>query len=137
MSKQIDEISTLLVTRISLSAKDLQNDNTKAEDIGFNRKDALRSVLRGHVATRKVYDTRQDYFPLLNCNIYKIAIGYFFYETYYVPTTLLVESPSVSFELNIFASPKSEIFGFISLSRRMLLGLRSRCTTSNRECLCR
>jgi hypothetical protein len=61
----------------------------------------------------------------------------FLCETYYVPITLLVVSPSVSFELNIFASPKSEILGFISLSRRILLGLRSRCITSNRECLCR
>jgi hypothetical protein len=67
------------VTRIPFSAKDLQNDNAKAEDIGFNRKDALRSILRGHVATRKVYDTRQDYFSLLNCNMYNCN-SIFFYE---------------------------------------------------------
>ena len=60
-----------------------------------------------------------------------------FYDTYYVPTTLLVAFPSGLFELNIFASPKSEILGFISLSKRMLLGLRSRCMTRNLECLCR
>ena len=60
MCKQIDEISTLLVTRIPFSAEDLQDDNTKAEDIGFNREDALQSVLRGHVATKIVYDTCQD-----------------------------------------------------------------------------
>ena len=59
------------------------------------------------------------------------------YETYYVPTTLLVVLPSVLFGVNIFASPKSEILGFISLSKRMLLGLRSRCMTRNLECLCR
>jgi hypothetical protein len=62
MSKQIDEISTLLVTRILFSAKDLQNYYTKAEDIGFNREDAFRSILRGHVATKMVYDTCEYYF---------------------------------------------------------------------------
>jgi hypothetical protein len=45
------------------------------------------------------------------------------YKTYYVPTTLRVLSASA--ELNIFANLKSEILGFISLSKRMLLGLRS------------
>ena len=60
-----------------------------------------------------------------------------FYETYYVPTTLLVVLSSVLFEVKIFARPKSEILGFISPSKRMLLGLRSRCMTRNRECLCR
>ena len=60
-----------------------------------------------------------------------------FCDTYYVPTTLLVVLPSLLFELNIFASPKSEILGFMSLSKRMLLGLRSRCMTRNQECLCR
>ena len=59
------------------------------------------------------------------------------YETYYVPTTLLVVLSSVLFEVKIFARPKSEILGFISPSKRMLLGLRSRCMTRNRECLCR
>jgi hypothetical protein len=63
MSKQIDEISTLLVTGILFSAQDLQNYYTKAEDIGFYREDALRSILRGHVATKMVYiyGTCQDY----------------------------------------------------------------------------
>jgi hypothetical protein len=75
---------------------------------------------------------------LLTCDIINALINeFFFFETYYVPTTLCVVFRSVLFELNIFASPKSEIFGFISLSKRMLLGLRSRCMTRNRECLCR
>ena len=51
--------------------------------------------------------------------------------TYYVPTTLLVVFSGVLFELNIFANPKSEILGFSSLSKRMLLGLRSRCMCAN------
>lgn len=55
---------------------------------------------------------------------------------YYVPTTLFV-LPSVSLELKILANPKSEILGFISWSKRMLLALRSLCTTRSRECLCR
>jgi hypothetical protein len=62
MSKQIDEISTLLVTRILFSAKDLQNYYTKAEDIGFNREDTFGSILRGHVATKMVNDTCEYYF---------------------------------------------------------------------------
>jgi len=57
-------------------------------------------------------------------------------RAYKVPTTLCV-FPSISFELNIFASPKSEIFGFISESKRMLLALTSLCITRNRECLCK
>jgi len=44
---------------------------------------------------------------ILNINIHRWI---YFNETYYVPTTLLVVFPSMLFELNIFASPKSEIF---------------------------
>ena len=44
--------------------------------------------------------------------------------TYYVPTTLRVLI-SVSSLPNILAMPKSEILGVISLSKRMLLVLRS------------
>jgi hypothetical protein len=57
-------------------------------------------------------------------------------KAYYVPTTLFV-FPSVSFELNIFARPKSEILGFISESRRMLLAFTSLCIMRNLECLCK
>jgi hypothetical protein len=56
ISKHIDEISTLCVSRIPYSAKDLKDNNTKAEDVGFNREDALRSILRGHVSTKIVCD---------------------------------------------------------------------------------
>jgi hypothetical protein len=65
-----------------------------------------------------------------------IRMPYFVRKAYYVPAIFFV-LPSVSFELNILASPKSEILGFISLSKRMLLALRSLCMTRNRECLCR
>jgi len=57
-------------------------------------------------------------------------------RAYYVPTTLFV-FPSVSFELNIFARPKSEILGFISESKRMLLAFTSLCIMRNLECLCK
>ncbi|WVZ50657.1 hypothetical protein U9M48_001890 [Paspalum notatum var. saurae] len=63
------------------------NKNTKAVHVGFDGKKTLRSVLRSHIATEKMY--------------------------------------SVSFVLNIFASPKSEILGFISRSNRILPALRS------------
>ena len=46
------------------------------------------------------------------------------YYTYYVPTTLVVLSWVWS-SLNIRAVPKSEILGFISVSSRTLLALRS------------
>jgi hypothetical protein len=49
-----------------------------------------------------------------------------------VPTTLLVVFPSLLVKLYIFVSPKSEILGFISRSRRMLLGLRSLYDTQSR-----
>lgn len=45
-------------------------------------------------------------------------------DTYYVPTTLFVFA-SFWFPPNILAMPKSEIFGFISSSNRMLLAFRS------------
>ena len=45
-------------------------------------------------------------------------------STYYVPTTRLVLS-WCSLPPKILAIPKSDIFGFISTSSRMLLGLRS------------
>ena len=44
--------------------------------------------------------------------------------TYYVPTTLLVLS-SVWLPSNIFSIPKSDIFGFISASSRILLHFKS------------
>ena len=44
---------------------------------------------------------------------------------------------SVLFVLNILAIPKSEILGFMSWSRRILLALRSLCMTRNLECLCK
>jgi hypothetical protein len=36
---------------IPFSAKYLKNNNTEAEYIGLDREDALRSILRRHVAT--------------------------------------------------------------------------------------
>ncbi|WVZ67004.1 hypothetical protein U9M48_016150, partial [Paspalum notatum var. saurae] len=53
---------------------------------------------------------------------------------YCVPTILVVFD-SATLELKILAMPKSEIFGFISASRRMLLALRSLWTTQRRECM--
>jgi hypothetical protein len=44
--------------------------------------------------------------------------------SYCVPT-ILVECDSVMFEQKILAIPKSDIFGFISLSMRMLLAFKS------------
>lgn len=51
--------------------------------------------------------------------------------------TILVVFDSATLELNILAIPKSEILGFISLSKRMLLALRSLWTTQRRECMWR
>ena len=48
-----------------------------------------------------------------------------FNVTYYVPTMWLVFASS-SFFLKALAIPKSDIFGFISSSNRMLLAFRSR-----------
>jgi hypothetical protein len=69
ISKKIDEISALFASRISYSAKDLKDNNTKAEYVGFNRKDALRSILRCHVATKMVYHICQKYCTWSNYNI--------------------------------------------------------------------
>jgi len=51
MSNEINEIATLMAPGIPFSTKDLKNKNTKAEYIGLDREDALRSILRSHVAT--------------------------------------------------------------------------------------
>lgn len=52
--------------------------------------------------------------------------------TYKVPTTLFV-FPSDWSPPNVLAIPKSDIFGFISLSRRTLLAFRSLCMILNLE----
>jgi hypothetical protein len=52
ISKEIDEISTLIATRISFTSNDLKNQNTKAEYIGFDRKYTLRRILWCHVTTK-------------------------------------------------------------------------------------
>ena len=54
--------------------------------------------------------------------------------TYYVPTTLLVFALD-SFCPNILAMPKSDIFGFISSSSKMLLAFKSLCMILNLEYL--
>jgi len=52
MSNEINEIATLMAPGIPFSTKDLKNKNTKAEYIRLDREDALRSILRSHVATK-------------------------------------------------------------------------------------
>ena len=123
-----------MAIRIPFSAKDLKKQNTKAEYIRFDREDAFGCILGSHVAAEMICQKLLYMVDLCyRCPNKVMNLCY----TYYVPTTLLVVLSSVLFELNIFASPRSEILGFISLSKRMLLGLRSRCMTRNRECLCR
>lgn len=56
--------------------------------------------------------------------------------TYYVPTMCLVLAGS-SFQLKILARPKSDILGFHSPSRRMLLALRSLWMTLTLEYRCK
>ena len=56
----------------------------------------------------------------------------FYINTYYVPTILFVCS-SDSASSNILAVPKSDIFGFNSLSNKMLLAFKSLCITFNLE----
>ena len=53
-------------------------------------------------------------------------------NTYYVSTTLFVFS-SDSFNPNILANPKSDIFGFISSSSKILLDFKSRWTILSLE----
>jgi hypothetical protein len=52
ISKDIDEISTIMATRIPFSAKDLKNENTKAEYIRLDREEALGGILGSHIATK-------------------------------------------------------------------------------------
>jgi hypothetical protein len=54
MSKEIDEISTFMATGIPSSTNDLKNEDTKAEYVGFDREEALRSILRSHVSTKMI-----------------------------------------------------------------------------------
>lgn len=53
-------------------------------------------------------------------------------HAYYVPTTLFV-LVSLPFPPKILAKPKSDIFGFISESNKILLALRSLWIILNRE----
>lgn len=57
-------------------------------------------------------------------------------STYNVPTTRLV-FPLVSLSVKILAMPKSDIFGFMSLSNRILLVFKSRWMILNLEYLWR
>ena len=121
-----------MAIRIPFSAKDLKKQNTKAEYIRFDREEAFGCILGSHVAAEMICQKLLYMVDLCyRCPNKVMNLCY----TYYVPTTLLVVLSSVLFELNILASPKSEILGFMSLSKRMLLGLRSRCMTHNREVL--
>ena len=52
-----------------------------------------------------------------------------------MPTTLVVLA-SVTLEHKILAMPKSEILGFMSRSRRMLLALRSRWMNGREHSSC-
>jgi hypothetical protein len=61
ISNEIDEIAALIATRIPFPAKDLKNKNPKAEYIRLDRENALRSILRGHVATAMIKKTCQYY----------------------------------------------------------------------------
>jgi hypothetical protein len=54
ISKEINEISIAMATRIPFTTKDLENENTKAEYIGFDWEEALASILRRHVATNMI-----------------------------------------------------------------------------------
>ncbi|GER53364.1 tyrosine-protein kinase Fyn [Striga asiatica] len=70
--------------------------------------------------------------PLRTCSAYRLDVvehtkaPHGLTTAYYVPTTRLVLA-SVSFPPNILAMPKSDIFGFRSLSSNTLLALRSLC----------
>lgn len=55
---------------------------------------------------------------------------------YYVPATRWVCTSCCCF-WNVLAKPKSEIFGFISSSKRILLTFRSRCIMFRQESRCR
>ena len=121
---------------IPFSTKDLKNKNTKAEYIGLDREDALRSILRSHVATKMVCKMCQSYVMLLN--LLQMLIKWFIFLWNLLCTDhLLVVFCLMSFALNIFASPKSEILAFKSLSSSILLALISRCTILIADSSCR
>lgn len=80
-----------------------------------------------------------SWFPSSILHVYALNFGLFvmlLHYTYYVPITLLVIAWS-SFGSKILANPKSDIFGFISESKRTLLAFKSLWTILSLECLWR
>lgn len=140
MTQKVESIPPILMkTCTSLSSYDLQEQNTKTEDIRLDRELTLWSILRCHVPTERY----NKMIHLVSAHAYRFY-GVCWYShpsrkmryTYYVPTTLFVFA-CVSFEPKILAMPKSDILGFTSASRRMLLGFRSLWMTRSLECLWR
>lgn len=112
----------------SLSCDDLQDQDSKAVDVRLDWENAFHCIFRRHVATAKQSSTYH--------NQVAAWCGSFLYGplncAYNVPTTRFVLNWFWS-PPNILAIPKSDILGFMSASRRMLLALRSRWTTRNLE----
>ena len=117
MSYQVHGRILLISTIVSLASYNLQQYDPETKHIRFCGKSPKHHILWWHVATT------YEQIKMLQPNTFNEYENWH-YGSYYVPTTLLVLSCSWS-PWNILAMPKSEIFGFISASRRILLVFRS------------
>ena len=59
-----------MATRIPFSAKDLKDENTKAEYIRFDREEALGGILGSHIATKTIGKGQIVYMADLYYNVH-------------------------------------------------------------------
>lgn len=124
VSQKIVMVLKVMESSIPSSTYYLHQKHSKAINIWFEWKCAISDILRRHVATASNYHLYK-FFEIVNRYVYSS-------RTYYVPTTLFVFTSFASL-LKILANPKSEIFGFMSLSNKILLVFRSLWTICSLE----
>lgn len=122
-----------------LATYDLKKKNSEAKYIWFRRIKSFSHILRRYITTtlnedESTYTTRVKKEKKKSWII--LIMWRQYYCAYCVPAIRLVFASSSSFA-KILAMPKSEIFGFIPSSNKILLGFKSLWMIVNLEYSCR
>jgi hypothetical protein len=111
----------LVEAAILLAANNFKNQDSKAVDVRFHGEFAMHRILGRHVNAENV----QVRLKKTEQGLTKFRFIGYMSRTYKVSAIQFV-LPRLSSIPKTVAIPKSEIFGFISASKRMLLALKSR-----------
>lgn len=125
MPKKIMMVIRMIKSPVLPATYNLQYQNSKAKYIWFCWEKAIYCILWRHVTTETEYNKLWIFYR-------KNREMQMLMDPYYVPTTLFVLT-SFSLPPKILAMPKSDIFGFMSISNKMLPALRSLWMIVNRE----